>query len=166
MESRWKRSKAAKKGICLEAEKRRQKGGLTVCVFDEFSRCSRQQRPCIKKLLLAGEGLASPTAVNRRGLYTDHRIPCSCKLRCICSTCTSTWMMVQQRDPLELALISLADHHMAFAGGRQRASLPSGPLFLFDLSISLTFFMCPFQQRQFSSCNLIVNIVNCLSTLT
>ena len=32
---------------------------------------------------------------------------------------TSTWMMMQ-RDSLELALISLANHGLAFAGGRQR----------------------------------------------
>ena len=28
-----------------------------------------------------------------------------------------------QRDPLELALISLANHGVAFAGGRQRAAM-------------------------------------------
>ena len=61
MESRWKRSKAAKKGLCLEAENPRQKRGLAVCVFDEFSRCNSQQRPCIKKLLLAGGAQVWPS---------------------------------------------------------------------------------------------------------
>ena len=43
-----------------------------------------------------------------------------------------------QRDPLELALISLANHGVAFAGGRQRASLPSGLILADDPAILST----------------------------
>ena len=46
-----------------------------------------------------------------------------------------------QRDPLELALISLADHGVAFAGGRQLAATHPHhpqPLLAYDLAIPST----------------------------
>ena len=59
---------------------------------------------------------SSLAAVNRWGSYTDHHIARPCMLLL---SSTSTWMMMR-RDSLELALISLANHGLAFARGRQR----------------------------------------------